>query len=270
VVKAMRDRGHLGADEPFQALLNQGQVIMDGAAMSKSKGNLVVPGEIYEELGADTLRGTMLFASAPEDDIDWADVSPAGMHKWLSRVWRLTLEQLEREEQGAAELGEDAAGRLRRETARAVVGVGDDFDARKYNTAIAKLMTLTNEVLDATRDDAGGTAVRETLEVLLTLLAPICPFISEELYRRLGHDRSVHLQSWPTADASLLVTEESALVVQVNGKVRGRVTVPTGADQATVEQAARAEANVAEHLDTGEVVKVILVPDKLVNFVVKG
>jgi leucyl-tRNA synthetase len=269
VVKAMRDRGHLGADEPFQALLNQGQVIMDGAAMSKSKGNLVVPGEIYEELGADTLRGTMLFASAPEDDIDWADVSPAGMHKWLSRVWRLTLEQLEREAQGATDASEDQADRLRRETARAVVGVSDDFDARKYNTAIAKLMTLTNEVLDATRDGAGGAAVRESLEVLLTLLAPICPFITEELYRRLGHDRSVHLQSWPTADASLLVTEESDLVVQVNGKVRGRVTVPTGADQATVEQAARAEANVGDHLDAGEVVKVILVPDKLVNFVVK-
>ena len=86
----MRDRGHVAADEPFQALLNQGQVILGGAAMSKSKGNLVVPGEVYETYGADTLRGTMLFASAPEDDIDWADVSPAGMHKWLSRVWRLT------------------------------------------------------------------------------------------------------------------------------------------------------------------------------------
>jgi leucyl-tRNA synthetase len=270
VVKAMRDRGHLAADEPFQALLNQGQVIMDGTAMSKSRGNLVVPGEIYEELGADTLRGTMLFASAPEDDIDWADVSPAGMHKWLSRVWRLTTEQIAREYDGAGEVSEEQAERLRRESARAVVGVSDDFDARKYNTAIAKLMTLTNEVMDVTRDGGAGPAVREALETLLTLLAPICPFITEELYARLGHDTSVHLTSWPTADASLLVTEESALVVQVNGKVRGRVTVPTGADQDTVERAARADANVAEHLDAGEVVKVIVVPDKLVNFVVKG
>jgi leucyl-tRNA synthetase len=270
VVKAMRDRGHLDADEPFQALLNQGQVIMDGASMSKSKGNLVVPGEIYEELGADTLRGTMLFASAPEDDIDWADVSPAGMHKWLSRVWRLTLEHLAREAAGAAALDDEHTTRLRRATAQAVVGVSDDFDARKYNTAIAKLMTLTNEVLDVTRDGDGGPVVREALETLLTLLAPICPFITEELYARLGHDASVHAQAWPTADTSLLVTEESDLVVQVNGKVRGRVTVPTGADQETVERAARADENVAGHLDAGEVVKVIVVPDKLVNFVVKG
>src|SRR6056297_2623006 len=108
VVKAMRDRGHVAADEPFQALLNQGQVILGGAAMSKSKGNLVVPGEVYETYGADTLRGTMLFASPPEDDIDWADVSPAGMHKWLSRVWRLTIEQVEAE--GGRPAGGGAAG----------------------------------------------------------------------------------------------------------------------------------------------------------------
>jgi leucyl-tRNA synthetase len=270
VVKAMRDRGHVDADEPFQALLNQGQVIMEGMKMSKSKGNLVVPGEIYEELGADTLRGTMLFASAPEDDIDWADVSPTGMHKWLSRVWRLTLEQLAAEGAGTA-TGEDERHRqLRRDTARAVVGVSEDFEARKYNTAIAKLMTLTNAVLDASRDGAHGPAVREALEALLTMLAPVCPFITEELYARLGHRRSVHAQPWPVADEALLVTEEVDLVVQVNGKVRGRVTVPAGADQATAEAAAREDDNVATHLEGRDVAKVVLVPDKLVNFVVKG
>jgi leucyl-tRNA synthetase len=268
IVKAMRDRGHLAADEPFQALLNQGQVIMEGASMSKSKGNLVVPGEVYETYGADTLRGTMLFASAPEDDIDWADVSPTGMAKWLSRVWRLTLEQVAREDDGGATLDDDAAASLRRAVAEAVVGSSDDFDARKYNTAIAKMMTLTNAVLDATRDGAGGPLVREALETLLTLLAPVCPFITEELWRRLGHDGSIHDQPWPQADASLLVEEQVQIVVQVDGKVRGRVTVPTGADQATIEAAAREDEIVASHLD-GDVVKVIVVPDKLVNFVVR-
>ena len=171
---------------------------------------------------------------------------------------------------GTATAGEDVHDRLHRETARAVLGASEDFDARKYNTAIAKLMTLTNETLDVTRDGTGGPAAREALEALLTLLAPVCPFITEELYARLGHATSVHAQPWPTADPALLVTEEVDLVVQVNGKVRGRVTVPTGADQDAVEQAARADENVAHHLGTGEVVKVILVPDKLVNFVVKG
>jgi leucyl-tRNA synthetase len=267
VVKAMRDQGYLAADEPFQALLNQGQVILGGAAMSKSKGNLVVPSEVYDRYGADTLRGTMLFASAPEDDIDWADVSPAGMHKWLARVWRLSLEHLGREAAGAAE--DTAADEVRKATAQAIVGVSEDFDARKYNTAIAKLMTLTNVVLDATRDGSGGPAVREALTTLLTLLAPICPFITEELWGRLGHDGSVHDQRWPEADERLLVEREVDIVVQVNGKVRGRVTVATGADEATVEAAATADEAVATHL-TGRVVKVIHVPDRLINLVVKG
>jgi leucyl-tRNA synthetase len=270
VVKAMRDRGFVAADEPFQALLNQGQVILGGAAMSKSKGNLVVPGEVYETYGADTLRGTMLFASPPEDDIDWADVSPAGMHKWLSRVWRLTLEQLAREESGLGEPGPaDAVAALQRATAEAIVGVSDDFDARKYNTAIAKMMSLTNAVLDATRAGAHGPEVRDALEALCKLLAPVCPFITEELWSRLGHPGSVHDQAWPTADISLLVDEEVEVVVQVNGKVRGRVTVPAGADAAVAEEHARADANVASFL-TGPVVKVIVIPDKLVNFVVRA
>jgi leucyl-tRNA synthetase len=216
----------------------------------------------------------MLFASAPEDDIDWAAVSPAGMHKWLSRVWRLTLEHLAREEAGtASDASDEVAATLRRATAEAIVGASGDFDARKYNTAIAKLMTLTNAVLDATRgDDAGGRsgavggpAVREALEALLTMLAPICPFITEELWQRLGHDASVHEQRWPQADTSLLVDDEVQIVVQVNGKVRGRATVAADADGDALEAAAR-EA-VAEHL-TGEVRKVITVPGRLVNFVV--
>jgi leucyl-tRNA synthetase len=269
VVKAMRDRGHVAASEPFQALLNQGQVILGGAAMSKSKGNLVVPGEVYETYGADTLRGTMLFASPPEDDIDWADVSPAGMHKWLSRVWRLTVEHVAREESGLGEPAPaDAVAALRRATAAAIVGASDDFDARKYNTAIAKMMSLTNAILDATRSGGHGPEVREALEALCTLLAPVCPFITEELWTRLGHEDSVHDQPWPTADASLLVDDEVQVVVQVNGKVRGRITVPAGAGADAVEAHARADAQVAGNL-TGEVVKVIVVPDKLVNFVVR-
>jgi len=268
VVKAMRDRGHLAADEPFQALLNQGQVIMDGASMSKSKGNLVVPGEVYDTYGADALRGTMLFASAPEDDIDWADVSPTGMHKWLSRVWRLTLAQIDREASGSATDG-PALEDLRKAVAAAVIGASEDYDARKYNTAIAKLMTLTNAILDATRDGSGGPVAREALETLLTLLAPICPFITEELWHRLGHDGSVHDVAWPTADASLLIEDEVEIVVQVNGKVRGRITAPAGASQDDVHAAAAADAAVAEHL-TGDLVKVIHVPDKLINLVVKA
>ncbi|MEX0868740.1 MAG: leucine--tRNA ligase [Nitriliruptoraceae bacterium] len=268
VVKAMRDRGYLTADEPFQRLLNQGQVILGGAAMSKSKGNLVVPGEVYEQFGADTLRGTMLFASPPEDDIDWADVSPAGMHKWLSRIWRLALQQRDGEADGSPALDDAAAAGLRRATAEAIVEASDEYAERKYNTAIAKLMALTNAILDVTRDGASGAAVRDALEALLLMLAPICPFITEELWTRLGNDGSVHDQRWPQADTSLLVDDTVELVVQVNGKVRGRVMVATGATEDDAVRSARDDATVVSHLG-GDIVKTVFVPDKLLNFVVR-
>ncbi|MDX1621311.1 MAG: leucine--tRNA ligase [Nitriliruptorales bacterium] len=267
VVKALRDLGHLDADEPFQRLINQGQVILDGAAMSKSKGNLVVPGEVYNEYGADTLRGTMLFASPPEDDIDWADVSPAGMNKWLARVWRLALEH---QADPAGDTAGEAAEQLRKAAHVAIDGATKDYDAFKFNTAIAKLMTLTNGIVDATRSGVGGEVVAEALGVLLRMLAPICPFITEELWGRLGRDGSVHDQPWPVADEALLAEDEVDLVIQVNGKVRGNVTVAAGADAAAMEAAARGDDNVARYLEEGEVVKVITVPDRLVNFVVRG
>ena len=271
VTRALRDRGHLSADEPFQALLNQGQVILDGRAMSKTLGNLVRPGEVYETHGADTLRGTMLFASPPEDDIDWADVSPEGMHKWLSRVWRLSMEHVADGGADAPAAGaDDAVAALRKATHHAIAEASADYDARKYNVAIAKLMTLTNEVMAARRAGVSGPAVHEALVSLQLLLAPICPFITEELWGRLGGEGSVHAQRWPVADAALLVEDEVDLVVQVNGRVRGRVTVPAGADRATAEAAARADENVAAHLDGQTVVKTVVVPDKLVNFVVRG
>ncbi len=264
-VKALRDRGHLAVDEPFDALLNQGQVILSGSRMSKSRGNLVRPAEVSEEFGADTLRGTVLFASAPEDDIDWADVSPAGMHKWLSRVWRLN------QELGGADVadaGSDAdVAALRRVVHDRIIGISDDYDHRKYNTVIAKLMEITNAVMDARRSGVAGTAVREALDVGLAMLAPICPFITEQLWQQ-RHGGSVHDQSWPVADESLLVSDTVDLVVQVNGKVRAKVTVPTGADEAAIEAEAHADDNVARFLDDGEVRTVIHVPGRLVNFVV--
>jgi leucyl-tRNA synthetase len=272
-VKALRDLGHVAADEPFARLLNQGQVIMGGKAMSKSLGNLVAPREVYEEYGADTLRATMLFASAPEDDIDWADVSPTGMHKWLSRVWRLSVEHLARVEAGGQDPGVEDPARaleLRRATAVATEAAGKEYAARKYNTAIARMMELTNTLNEVLRtDDARGVeqAVGEALRTLLLLLAPIAPFLTEELWGRMGERGSVHDQRFPEADPALLVRETIEVPVQVNGKLRGRVVVAPGTGKDALEAAARVE--VAAHL-TGEVVKVVVVPDRMVNLVVKG
>ncbi len=265
-VKALRDRGHLSFDEPFGALLNQGQVILNGAGMSKTKGNIIAPVEVYGEYGADVLRATMLFASPPEDDIDWADVSPQGMHKWLSRVWRLTMKHIHGPKEDGGSAADVAA--LRKATARAVVEASREYELRKYNTAIAKMMELTNALLAAERAEVTGAPVREALEAVLKLLAPIGCFITEELWGRLGNAGSVHDQAWPVADESLLVEAEVTLPVQVNGKVRATITVPTGADQATAEAAARADDNVAKFLDEGTVRKVIFREGRMLAFVV--
>ncbi|MDQ4130369.1 MAG: class I tRNA ligase family protein, partial [Actinomycetota bacterium] len=275
--KALRDLGHVSFDEPFTRLLNQGQVILHGAAMSKSRGNLVEPHQVYEQYGADTLRATMLFAGPPEADIDWADVSPAGTYRWLSRVWRLVHEHLAdvRAHEGhQPDRGHDGDGgeadlALRKATHRIIASVSGDYEAFKFNTAIAKLMELTNEISDARRARVGPSTVREAVEALLRMLAPIACFLSEALWDRLGHRTSIHDAAWPTADAALLVEESVEVVVQVDGKVRDRVSVPRGADETTLADAARGLDNVGRHLEGREIIRVVAVPDRVVNFVTR-
>ncbi|MDQ4130326.1 MAG: leucine--tRNA ligase [Actinomycetota bacterium] len=265
--KALRDLGHVSFDEPFTRLLNQGQVILHGAAMSKSRGNLVEPHQVYEQYGADTLRATMLFAGPPEADIDWADVSPAGTYRWLSRVWRLVHEHLADVRPDGKD--EAAADGMRKATHRIIASVSDDYEAFKFNTAIAKLMELTNEISDARRAGVAPSAVREAIEALLTMLAPIACFLTEALWDRLGHHTSIHDTAWPTADAAILVEESVEVVVQVDGKVRDRVSVPPGADETTLADAARGLDNVSRHLQGREIIRVVAVPDRVVNFVTR-
>jgi leucyl-tRNA synthetase len=268
LVKAMRDLHHLEASEPFARLLNQGHVILGGTAMSKSLGNLVEPAEIYEEFGADTLRGTMLFASPPEDEIDWADVSPAGMHRWLGRVWRLTLKAAN----GASESAKDAASEddvsaLRVATHRAIRDATASYEKHRYNSSVARLMELTNAAYTADHANVTGAPLREAVESLLLMLAPVCPFITEELWHRLGNRESVHDQSWPTFDAALLVTSRVEIVVQVDGKLRAVLDAEAGFDQAAVEQLARQEPDVLRALEGRRVARVVHVADRLINFV---
>jgi leucyl-tRNA synthetase len=271
VTKALHDLGHVGFLEPFTRLKSQGMVIMEGKKMSKSLGNLVQPGTVVDEYGADTLRATMLFAGPIEDDIDWADVSTAGMFKWLSRLARLVDEHVSTRSDGAnAEGSSPAAEALRRTTHGTIKACTEDFEAFKYNTALAKLMTLTNEASNAVREQGvRGEPVQEALEAIQLLLAPIAPFVTEELWHRLGHDESVHLQAWPTWDEARLVEDTKTVPVQVDGKVRDTMTLAAGADQAAAEAAGRELANVARHLEGREVVKVIWVPDRMLNLVTK-
>ncbi len=262
--KVMHDIGLIDFTEPFPVLLNQGMVIMEGAAMSKSRGNLVTPSAIVDEYGADTARVTMLFAGPFEADVDWADVSAHGIHRWLSRVWRLTLENAARVGAAGEPVG---AGELRKTTHRAIDGVTADLEKFKFNTAIAKLMTLTNELSDHL--DAPDAEVAETIRALVKMLAPSAPFITEELWHRIGGEGSVHKAHWPVAEASLVALDTVTMVVQVNGKVRDRIEVAADIDEDGMRAAAQGSDKVQRHLDGTQVVKTIVRPPKLINIVVR-
>ncbi|MBA3691774.1 MAG: leucine--tRNA ligase, partial [Actinobacteria bacterium] len=263
--KVLHDLGLVGFREPFPRLMNQGQVIYDGASMSKSKGNLVAPMPLVERWGADTVRLIILFAGPFEDDIDWKLIAGdpdrrPGVHAWMGRVFNAVDD--------ATDSDADEPEGLRRATARAVKGVTEDLERFRFNTAISKLQVLTNEMRAAL--DAGGGA-REAASALALLLTPFAPFAAEELWREvLGNAESVHLQDWPRFDPSLVVEDTVTLVIQVNGKVRDRVEVSADIDDATALELARASENARRAVGAGRVVKEIVRAPKLVNLVAQG
>jgi len=263
--KVLHDLGLVPFTEPYPNLLNQGQVIMDGAAMSKSRGNLVAPKEIVDEFGADTARTTMLFAGPFEADVDWADVSAQGVFRWLSRVWRITMENAERIAPAGAAAGESD---LRKATHQTIAGVTADLERFKFNTGIAKLMSLTND-LQKLQSEVSDDDVAEAIESLLKMLAPTAPFITEELWHRLGREGSIHKSAWPVADTALTAVGTVSMAVQVNGKTRDVLDVPAEVEGPRMEEIARASDKVAKHLEGKPVAKVITVPPKLINFVVR-
>jgi leucyl-tRNA synthetase len=278
--KVLHDAGLVGFPEPFARLFTQGMIYHHGAKMSKSKGNVVTPDDIVERYGADTLRLYMLFLGPPADDAEWTDQGIAGAHRFLERVWRTVLDAAAASEggivrsAGAVEgLGPDALA-LARKTAWAIAKVSDDCARRMhFNTAIAACMELHNEIRDrrdALLDDPSDRRVlRFAACSLVSLLQPFCPHLGEELWTQLG-GRELVAELWPEADPALLEEETFTLVVQVNGKLRGRLEVPVGLEDAELVRRARELENVRAHLSNGRsVVKEIVVPGRLVNIVVR-
>ncbi|MFM9127689.1 MAG: class I tRNA ligase family protein, partial [Solirubrobacterales bacterium] len=264
-VKALKDLGHLEADEPFARLFTQGMITRDGAKMSKSRGNVVSPREIVERYGADTARAYILFIGPPDQDADWSDEGLEGVHRFLGRLWRLSAEVAAGPAEGDGEPGADLA--LRRKTAWAIEKVTADMDRRfAFNTAIAAVMELVNEV-SRLRDQAGPSAQREALEAASSICFPFAPHACADAYELLT-GRRVWEEPWPSADLELLESDTYELVCQVNGKLRDRVEAPADADQAALEALALAAPNVVSHLDGRAPRKVIVVPGKLVNIVV--
>jgi leucyl-tRNA synthetase len=280
--KILRDLGYVKVDEPFTRLLTQGMVLLDGAKMSKSKGNVVDPDEMIRAYGADTTRLFCLFAAPPERDLEWSDQGVAGSFRFLNRVWGLVKELWEPLRRATAFQGE---GRelppplrsLRQRVHQTIHRVTSDIEARfHFNTAIAALMELVNELYKL-REDQGAEALadkltasvwREAIEALVLLLSPMVPHLAEELWHQLGHAAPVYLEPWPQADTGAMAVDTRLVVIQVNGKLRSKIEVAVNAGDDEIKQLALADARIAELLQGQKVKKVVVARQKLVNIVI--
>lgn len=267
ITKVLYDLGYVDFEEPFTALLNQGMVILDGAKMSKSKGNLVTLSEELDQHGVDAVRLTMCFAGPPEDDIDWHDVSPAGSGKFLARAWRLSGEVTS--PVGADPTAGDRA--LRSVTHRLRADLPYLVESYKFNVVVARLMELTNTIRKTVDNGPGAAdpAVREAVEQLASTVSLFAPYTAEDMWERLGHEASVANVTWGEADEALLVDDTVTAVVQVTGKVRARLEVDADITADELEQLALAHSAVQRSIGEREVVKTIVRAPKLVNVVVK-
>ncbi|WP_369802307.1 leucine--tRNA ligase [Sinomonas sp. R1AF57] len=263
--KVIKDMGLIEFDEPFAALMNQGQVLNGGKAMSKSLGNGVDLGEQLDQFGVDAVRLTMVFASPPEDDVDWADVSPSGSAKFLARAWRLGQDVT------SAPGTDPAAGdrALRAVTHRTLAEATDLLESRKFNVVVAKAMELVNATRKAIDSGPGGAdpAVREAVEAIAIMLSLFAPYTAEDLWAALGREPSVANAAWPQHDPALTVEETVTAVVQVQGKVRDRLEVAPGISEDELRELALASPNVERILDGRGIRTVIVRAPKLVNIV---
>ena len=264
--KVIRDLGLIEHGEPFKALMNQGQVLNGGKAMSKSLGNGVNLGEQLDQFGVDAVRTTMIFASPPEDDVDWADVSPAGSQKFLARAWRVAQDV-------TSEPGVDAASgdaNLHKLVARTVHDVKQLLDAGKFNVVVAKTMELVNATRKAIDSGAGGAdpAVREAAETIAILLSLYAPYTAEDMWHALGHDNPVLTAGFPQVDESLLVDDTVTAIVQIKGKVKARLEVSKDISEAELEKQALKDETIAKLVEGSEIRKVIVRAPKLVNIVI--
>jgi len=271
-VKVLHDLGLVKVSEPFKGLLTQGMVLKEGSKMSKSKGNVVSPEEIIAKYGADTARLFILFAAPVDRDLDWSDQGVEGSYRFLGRVWRIVNAYFGHSKAGiTGDLTKDEVA-LRRELHRAIKKITGDLDGKfNFNTAISAIMELVNAMYQHNEkaEKVNSALATELVEGLILLLAPFTPHITEELWHGIGKEDSVHDQNWPVYEESALVVEEVEIPVQVNGKIRDKFIAPMNAANDTVQEMALALPRVQEFTDGKQVVKVIVIPNKLVNVVVK-
>lgn len=271
-MKVLQDEGMVDYPEPFTNLLCQGMVLKDGGKMSKSVGNVVSPEEIVGKYGADTARLFILFAAPPEKDLEWSDQGVEGSYRFLKRVWNIVgkYEDIQTEEKGKLSSDEFA---LRRKLHQTIKKVTEDLDGKfAFNTAISAIMELVNDMYRfiESHDTIEASLFGELVRNLLILLAPFVPHMTEELWQGAGQkEESIHLAAWPACDESALVVDEVELAVQVNGKVRATISVPIAMAREEIGEKAQTLPEIQKFTEGKTIVKVIVVPKRIVNIVVK-
>ena len=263
--KVLHDLGHLNFTEPFTKLLNQGMVLMDGSAMSKSRGNLVRLSDELATHGVDAIRLALVFAGPPEDDVDWADVSPSGSLKFLNRAWRISGDVTSKP--GVDFTKGDLA--LRKVTHKSLHDIGFAVESFRFNVAVARVMELVNATRKAIDSGcgAGDPAVREAAEAIAIALSLVAPFTAEEMWENLGHKPAVALAGWPTIDPALLEADSVTAILQINGKIKDRIEVSPNISDAELEALAMANPEISAAIAGGKINKVIVRAPKLVNIV---
>ncbi|CAB4591330.1 unannotated protein [freshwater metagenome] len=264
--KVLNDLGLLNFNEPFTRLLNQGMVLMDGSAMSKSRGNLVKLSDELDKHGVDAIRVSLVFAGPPEDDVDWADVSPAGSLKFLNRAWRISQDV-------SSKIDIDFKTgnlELRKVTHKTLADIELAVESFRFNVVIARIMELVNATRKAIDSGCGPSdaAVREAAQTIAVALSLVAPYTAEDMWEKLGHKPAIANAGWPKIDQSLIGADDVIVILQVNGKIKDRIEVSPSISKEELEQLARENAEIKGALSGQDVKKVIVVAPKLVNFVI--
>jgi leucyl-tRNA synthetase len=269
----LTDLGWADVEEPFENLLTQGMVIKDGKKMSKSIGNVVSPEEIIKKYGADTARLFILFAAPPDRELDWSDAGVEGSFRFLNRVYRVVYELSEKAKcaKDNYTLDSDCDRELAYVMNTSIKKVTEDAGGRfNFNTAISSIMEFVNELYKyKENDNVNDGLIKVAISNLILLLSPFAPHICEEMWEHMGNKESMYRAKWPTYDEKTLVKNETEIVVQINGKVKEKINVTTGLDKATFEETVMNDEKVKQLAEGKEIVKIIAVPDKLINIVIK-
>ena len=270
--KALRDIGLVEGDEPFKKLLTQGMVLKDGAKMSKSKGNTVDPQSYIEKYGADTVRLYMMFTSPPEQSLEWSESSVEGASRFLKKIWNLVNGRKYKKFNKKLEFNKEEMS-VRRKSHATLKKVENDYEVRfAFNTAIAAIMELINFIPDEYKNEDASDAQKycldEAIMFTLKMLSPISPHICEHLWNDFYLDKSSIDTSWPKFDKNLLEVEEFELIIQVNGKVRGKINIDKNIEQKEIESSALNVENVKSHIGSSKIKKAIYIKEKLINFVI--